>query len=129
MSELMLKSVYDLLDKNYFIPSYQRGYRWEKRQIQDLLEDFYSFARKTNKSNGSFYCLPYYWSAAGREIDVSKSICDNGNTVVLRCSVGSEKMTLIKDDTIIEILKYNACVTNKRRVKRFVNCIERRFNE
>ena len=57
MSELMLKSVYDLLDKNYFIPSYQRGYRWEKRQIQDLLEDFYSFARKTNKSNGSFYCL------------------------------------------------------------------------
>ena len=73
--------------------------------------------------------IPYYWSAAGREIDVSKSICDNGNTVVLRCSVGSEKMTLIKDDTIIEILKYNACVTNKRRVKRFVNCIERRFNE
>ena len=27
MSELMLKSVYDLLDKNYFIPSYQRGCR------------------------------------------------------------------------------------------------------
>mgnify|MGYP005758427495 CR=1 FL=1 len=73
--------------------------------------------------------IPYYWSAAGREIDVSKSICNNGNTVVLRCSVGSENITLMKDDTIIEILKYNACVTNKRRVKRFVNCIERRFNE
>jgi uncharacterized protein with ParB-like and HNH nuclease domain len=41
MSEIMLKSVYDLLDKNYFIPSYQRGYRWGKRQVQDLLEDFY----------------------------------------------------------------------------------------
>lgn len=57
MSELMLKSVYELLDKNYFIPSYQRGYRWEKRQIQDLLEDLYSFACDKDKSDGSFYCL------------------------------------------------------------------------
>lgn len=57
MSELMLKSVYDLLDKNYFIPSYQRGCRWEKRQIQDLLEDLYNFACDKDKTDGSFYCL------------------------------------------------------------------------
>lgn len=57
MSELMLKSIYDLLEKNYFIPSYQRGYRWEKRQIQDLLEDLYSFACDKGKSDGAFYCL------------------------------------------------------------------------
>lgn len=56
MSELILKSVYDLLDKNYFIPSYQRGYRWGKRQVQDLLEDLYAFAMK-DKSKDSFYCL------------------------------------------------------------------------
>ena len=54
MSELMLKSVYDLLDKNYFIPSYQRGYRWEKRQIQDLLVDLYNFACDKDKTDGSF---------------------------------------------------------------------------
>lgn len=57
MSEIMLKSVYDLLDKNYFIPSYQRGYRWGKRQIWDLLEDLYSFAFDKSKKDGSFYCL------------------------------------------------------------------------
>ena len=57
MSELMLKSVYDLLDKNYFIPSYQRGYRWGKRQVQDLLEDLYKFATDNNKAEGAFYCL------------------------------------------------------------------------
>ena len=57
MSELMLKSVYDLLDKNYFIPSYQRGYRWGKRQVQDLLEDLYKFATDNNKTEGAFYCL------------------------------------------------------------------------
>ena len=60
MSELMLKSVYDLLDKNYFIPSYQRGYRWEKRQIQDLLEDLYNFACDKDKTDGSFYLVNKY---------------------------------------------------------------------
>ena len=53
----MLKSVYNLLDKNYFIPSYQRGYRWGKRQVQDLLEDFYKFATDNHKQEGAFYCL------------------------------------------------------------------------
>lgn len=57
MSELMLKSVYDLLDKNYFIPSYQRGYRWGKRQVQDLLEDLFKFGMDRNKKEGAFYCL------------------------------------------------------------------------
>ena len=56
MSELILKSVYELLDKNYFIPSYQRGYRWGKRQVQDLLDDLYEFAMK-DKLKDSFYCL------------------------------------------------------------------------
>lgn len=57
MSELMLKSVHDLLGKNYFIPSYQRGYRWGKRQVQDLLEDLYAFTTDIKKSPGAFYCL------------------------------------------------------------------------
>ena len=57
MSDLMLKSVYDLLGKNYFIPSYQRGYRWGKRQVQDLLEDLYKFATSKKESEDAFYCL------------------------------------------------------------------------
>ena len=57
MSDLMLKSVYDLLGKNYFIPSYQRGYRWGKRQVHDLLEDLYKFATSKKESEDAFYCL------------------------------------------------------------------------
>ena len=57
MSELKLKSIYELLGKNYFIPSYQRGYRWDKRQIYDLLEDLYGFAEDSNAEKGDFYCL------------------------------------------------------------------------
>ena len=32
-NEIKLKPVRDLLDANFFIPSYQRGYRWTARWI------------------------------------------------------------------------------------------------
>ena len=54
MSELMLKSVYDLLDKNYFIPSYQRGYRWTDTQVRTLLNDLWEHC---NASVQKEYCL------------------------------------------------------------------------
>lgn len=48
--------------KNHFyIPSYQRGYRWNKKQVEDLLSDLYSFNRqyhlKKTDGIGDFYCL------------------------------------------------------------------------
>ncbi|MEO5777373.1 MAG: DUF262 domain-containing protein [Flavobacterium sp.] len=58
-----LKSIAEFLDgKHHFIiPSYQRGYRWEKRQIIDLLDDIYEFQeevkKKTENKVGEFYCL------------------------------------------------------------------------
>ena len=45
----------DLLGKNFFIPDYQRGYRWDKKQIFQLLSDLYLFFKPSGK--GSFYCL------------------------------------------------------------------------
>ena len=50
-----LKSAGELLGKNFFIPSYQRGYRWTGQQVKDLLEDIEEF-RKKSDDNG-FYCL------------------------------------------------------------------------
>ena len=44
----------DLMGKNFFIPDYQRGYRWDKTQIFQLLSDIDLF-RKYGK--GAFYCL------------------------------------------------------------------------
>lgn len=56
-NEIGLKSISELLGMNFFIPSYQRGYRWTSQQVEDLLEDIYSFANKKNKSEKEFYCL------------------------------------------------------------------------
>ena len=32
-------NIQQLLDKNFFIPAYQRGYRWTPQQIKDFLND------------------------------------------------------------------------------------------
>ena len=40
----------------FFIPSYQRGYRWDNDQVTDLLDDFFEFI-STSKSRDDKYCL------------------------------------------------------------------------
>lgn len=47
-----LKTVTELCGMNFYIPNYQRGYRWTKQQVKDLLNDINEF----NDKNG-FYCL------------------------------------------------------------------------
>lgn len=57
MNSISLISVAELLDGRYFfIPAYQRGYRWGKAQMWELLDDLYEFAIR-KKAHGEFYCL------------------------------------------------------------------------
>lgn len=57
MNIITLISVAELLDGRYFfIPAYQRGYRWGKAQMWELLDDLYEFAIR-DKKPGEFYCL------------------------------------------------------------------------
>lgn len=54
VNELELIAIPDLMERNFFIPDYQRGYRWEEIHIFQLLSDIWDF---TNKNSGDFYCL------------------------------------------------------------------------
>jgi len=54
-NELSLKAIPDLYGKNFFIPDYQRGYRWGTRQVEQLMSDLCNFFR--NEGKGDFYCL------------------------------------------------------------------------
>ena len=51
------KSVRDIIDKkiNFNVPAYQRGYRWDKINVTDLLDDLLEFMQDPN--SGKFYCL------------------------------------------------------------------------
>lgn len=54
-----LKPVCELLGEKFFIPSYQRGYRWTEQQVKDLLNDVSEFKAEKIKdtNNKTWYCL------------------------------------------------------------------------
>lgn len=55
---LELKTVNELQEYNFFIPSYQRGYRWSEKEVTDLLDDISEFKPKEIKDEEkTWYCL------------------------------------------------------------------------
>lgn len=56
--ELELKPISSLLELSFYIPAYQRGYRWSKRQVTELLNDIREFQQQAeNGPKSAFYCL------------------------------------------------------------------------
>lgn len=51
-----LKSIHDLKGMNFYIPKYQRGYRWTEQQVLDLLNDIKEFIDR-KPSDHEIYCL------------------------------------------------------------------------
>lgn len=87
---LVLKSIRELSGYQFFIPAYQRGYRWTETEVQQLLEDIWEFSKKKNKDkvDGEFYCL---------QPIVAKRYNDNQWEII----DGQQRLT-----TIFIILKY-----------------------
>ena len=57
-NEIQLKSISQLSGMKFVIPDYQRGYRWDKTQVEQLLDDIREFSSPRNKKDtGEFYCL------------------------------------------------------------------------
>lgn len=61
---ITLKTVADLrIDpessspRRFYIPAYQRGYRWSTLQVTQLLEDIREFTQRHNPQPDEFYCL------------------------------------------------------------------------
>lgn len=82
------KSVRDIINRkvNFIVPSYQRGYRWDKINVTDLLDDLLEFMQDPN--SGKFYCLQ---PLVVRKVDVNQyNVID-----------GQQRLT-----TIFIILKY-----------------------
>ena len=45
-NKLVLKTIHELLGEKFYIPAYQRGYRWTKLQVKELLDDIWEFSQK-----------------------------------------------------------------------------------
>lgn len=58
--KLIRKTLENLIKEKYefFIPDYQRGYKWTRIEVLKLLNDIWDFKLKHNKEeDGDFYCL------------------------------------------------------------------------
>ena len=72
--KLILKSINELLGEHFYIPYYQRGYRWTSQQVNDLLNDIWTFATNPKGVENEFYCLQpivvkhKQWVEAGQEL-------------------------------------------------------------
>ena len=50
-------SLENLVNDQFVIPTYQRGYRWTRSQVEDLLNDLKEFEDNNTKSDTDYYCL------------------------------------------------------------------------
>lgn len=57
--QLYLRGIRELFGLRFFIPAYQRGYRWTNEQVTALLDDILEFVQRPAEDTdaGSFYCL------------------------------------------------------------------------
>ena len=103
-NSLVLRSINQLMDNSFYIPSYQRGYRWTKKQVEDLLEDVWSFAIDrpvaVEGKMRPFYCL--------QPIVVRQK---NGSDKEWEVIDGQQRLTTIY--LILENLKLNIEKDNK----------------
>lgn len=81
-------------DKFVFeIPSFQRGYRWRRKQIEDLLDDLYNFAKEENEQR-VYYLQP---------LVVKKSKNNNSQHNTWEVLDGQQRLTTLR--LILEALK------------------------
>ena len=110
-NKIELKSVSELLEMKFFIPSYQRGYRWTDLQIENLLNDILEFSKGVD---GDFYCLqPLFVKEQKKdllaEIKQANSIEDEENLLKGKWTVidGQQRLTTIY--LILKALENEKC--------------------
>ncbi len=84
---LKLAHVGDLIGMHFNIPYYQRGYRWETKQVLDLLDDLFKF-KQDNQKSGPFYCLQPLVVCKNQDLS-------NDNTVVFDVIDGQQRLTTL----------------------------------
>ena len=98
-NNIQLISIAEILDgRTFYIPSYQRGYRWTTKEVTDLLSDLYSFTIGGKKNDGEFYCLqPIIVQRIEDESIISAILdgIDSSSTDVWEVIDGQQRLTSI----------------------------------
>lgn len=114
MINLTEKPIAELLGMNFLIPSYQRGYRWTKQQVEDLLDDINSFTPLpiANSNDKTWYCLQ---PIVVKECDEETKKRNNLSGVWYEVIDGQQRLT-----TIFLIIHYaNEMWVGKQKITEF----------
>ena len=76
-------SIRSLSNYRFEIPVYQRGFRWTRQQIKELIDDLYEFSNDPDKST---YCL--------QNVTVRKKVNDTGE-IIYEVIDGQQRLTAI----------------------------------
>ena len=111
------KPIADLLDgKHLFvIPSFQRGYRWEKKEVTDLLEDIKQFANDESSKSDSYFLQPIVVKACKYDAYDAYEVLDGQQrltTLLLLLKRIMKRISEDKRETYQELL-YNIVYTNR----------------
>ena len=54
---MAITSIDKLMGRTFFVPGYQRGYRWGRQEVEALLNDLWEFYLQTDGEKNTLYCL------------------------------------------------------------------------
>lgn len=112
-----------ILDKQFFVPHYQRGYRWTSHQVRQLLDDIDSFSPKEipGKEEKTFYCLqPIVLKELSEQVKLKHSLSGTWYELI----DGQQRLT-----TIYLIVQYiNDIWVGRRKQEQFEIDFETRDN-
>ena len=96
-----LIAIGELLEKKFYIPSYQRGYRWTKYEVEALLDDINEYDKS---KDGDFYSL--------QPLVVKEANCNVDKKIERRWRIidGQQRLTTIY--LILEFLKHEKILEN-----------------
>lgn len=89
LNQLDLVTVKQLIDTRprFFVPAYQRGYRWNGEQAVQLIDDLLDFACKHGSHSDRFYCL--------QPLVVKSRMIQNESEECLEVIDGQQRLTSI----------------------------------
>lgn len=96
MENFKLLSISELKGKQFLIPNYQRGYKWEKEQVEDLLNDIEEFMISESDKVGLYYCIqPLVVGYADTEDTLLKKVKDADSITDIESILSQRKMAVI----------------------------------
>ena len=78
-NKIGLKSIEHVISMNFYIPRYQRGYRWTRQQVWELLNDIWEFSQKKGLTEECYCIQPLV--VKKRENDIFKKIKEEAKTL------------------------------------------------